>query len=261
MDSSKLVKILKRSLLPIRKFMGRFVITTAAKSETDKLFYKAGSFVAADKFEGDYLEFGVFTGFMFSSAFHLIGEAYKNAYTPSVWNTEQDRIDRKQLWDKMRFIAFDSFQGLPKPTGIDIDLSSSNFVEGKFSNSEENFLNRITSTGVPIDRVVVVPGWFDQTLNEDTIKKHDIQHAAIIHIDSDLYESAKLVLDFVGHLLVDGTVIIFDDWYNFKGNPDLGEQKALKEWLDENPDWTATQYQKEGVWRNSFIMNKRISST
>jgi hypothetical protein len=121
-------------------------------------------------------------------------------------------------------------------------------------------MNYITSKGVPLNRVVVVSGWFGETLNESAIKTHKIKHAAIVNIDSDLYESAKLVLNFIRPLLVDGTIIIFDDWYNFRGNPYLGEQRAFKEWLDENPDLIATQYQKEGVFRNSFIMNRIISS-
>jgi len=246
-------KILKRFLYPLRKLMGRFII-----SDNDTIFRKAGSFIAADKIEGDYLEFGVYSGTTFTSAFFSIQDAYRLSFSPSEWNTEQDCVERKQLWKKMRFFAFDSFQGLPKPTGI--DSLSKDFVEGKFSNSENNFKKYITSMGVPLNRVRIVSGWFNETLNEDTIKKHELKYAAIVHIDSDLYESAKLALNFIKPLLVDGTVIIFDDWYNFKGNPNLGEQRAFGEWLAENPDWIATQYQKEGTWRNSFIINKNISS-
>jgi hypothetical protein len=111
---------------------------------------------------------------------------------------------------------------------------------------------------VPLNRVEIVSGWFNETLNEETLRKYRLKHAAIVHIDSDLYESAKLALTFLKPLLVDGTIIIFDNWYNFKGNPNLGEQRAFKEWLDENPNWIATQYQKEGVWRNSFILNNKL---
>lgn len=76
---------------------------------------------------------------------------------------------------------------------------------------------------------------------------------SIIHVDCDLYSSAKTVLEFVKPLLVDGTIIIFDDWYCFRGNPNLGEQRAFNEWRATMPDWSFTQYQKEGPWRNSFI--------
>jgi len=231
--------------------MGRFII-----DETQKLFYKAGNFVAYSKIEGDYLEFGTFFGSSFASAFHLIRRAYRDRYTPTTWNNEQDCIERRILWGKMRFVAFDSFQGLPKPTGV--DLLSREFIEGSYSDSEDSFKDYITSMGVPLDRVEIVSGWFNETLNEETLRKYRLKHAAIVHIDSDLYESAKLALTFLKPLLVDGTIIIFDNWYNFKGNPNLGEQRAFKEWLDENPNWIATQYQKEGVWRNSFILNKKL---
>jgi len=236
--------------------MGRFIIRD--KDATQGLFYKAGKFVAGAKIEGDYMEFGVYSGSSFALAFHSIQRAFRHSYTLSIWNTEQDCIERRKLWEKLRFVAFDSFQGLPEPTGV--DSLSRDFAEGKFANSKENFEKHITSKGVPLDRVRTVPGWFAETLNEETIKKYELKHVAIVHIDSDLYESAKLALGFITPLLVDGTVIIFDDWYHFKGNPNLGEQRALREWLSENPDWIATQYQKDGIWRNSFILNRDIPS-
>jgi len=242
---------IKHLLYPFRLLLGRFIIID---NKQDSIFYKAGSFISGDKIEGDYFEFGVYSGTTFASAYHSIMEAYRASFTPSQWNTDIDCQDRSNLWKKMRFFAFDSFQGLPKPTGI--DRHSSDFSEGKFSNSMENFKNYIHSERVPSERVEIVPGWFHETLNQETINKCGMKKASIVHIDCDLYESTKLVLEFIGPLLVDGAIIIFDDWFNFKGNPNLGEQKAFTEWLELNPVWTATQYHKEGTWRNSFIMNK-----
>ena len=246
-----LKKRLKSLLYPLRKGIARFIL-----DETDTIFYKSGSLIASDKIKGDYLEFGVYSGASFSSAFNTVKNAFESLWNPSEWNTEKDCLERRKIWAEMRFFAFDSFQGLPKPTGI--DSLSNDFTEGKYSNSEDNFKNYIASMGVPLDRVKIISGWFNEILNDKTIKKYDLKHASIIHIDSDLYESAKAVLNFIKPLLVDGTVIIFDDWYHFKGNPDLGEQKAFKDWLDANPEWIATQYQKEGPWRNSFILNPAV---
>ena len=101
--------------------------------------------------------------------------------------------------------------------------------------------------------LVTVPGWFEETCNEQTKLEHNMKKAAVVHIDCDLYSSTKTVLTFIESLLVDGTVIIFDDWYNFKGNPNLGEQRAFAEWSEDMTDWAFVQYQKEGPWRNSFI--------
>ena len=56
-------------------------------------------------------------------------------------------------------------------------------------------------------------------------------------------------------LLTDGTVVIFDDWYSFRGNPNLGEQRACKESVASNPGCTLTVYQREGPGEiaSSFI--------
>lgn len=58
-------------------------------------------------------------------------------------------------------------------------------------------------------------------------------------------------------LLTDGTIIIFDDWYCFRGNPKFGEQRACRQWLGENEELQLSEYRKEGPWRNSFIVNRR----
>ena len=64
-------------------------------------------------------------------------------------------------------------------------------------------------------------------------------------------------LRFVGPLLTDGTVIVFDDWYCYRGNPGLGEQKAFNEWKTTMPEWVFSEYQKEGPWKTSFIASRR----
>jgi O-methyltransferase len=260
---------LKKLLHPLRVVAGRFAISPAEQraahleallaewqrnSWSNAIVYKAAAFIAADKIAGDYLEFGVFAGGSFANAYRCLQEAFKQAYTPGIWNTSEDCVTRQELWANMRFFAFDSFQGLPSPTGI--DTQSQDFVEGKFACSEEDFKRNVAQQGVPLERITTVPGWFNHTANADTFKKHRIQQAAIVNIDCDLYESTKDVLAGITPLLVDGTVIIFDDWYNYRGNPNLGEQRACKEWLAAHPELTLTEYQKEGPWRNSFVVSR-----
>ena len=151
----------------------------------------------------------------------------------------------------MRFFAFDSFEGLPALRGIDVE--SRDFVEGQYAYGSDEFRSSIASRGVDLTKIITVPGWFDQTCNSATISKFEMRRASIIHIDCDLYESTTTVLDFIRPLITDGTVLIFDDWFCFRGNPNLGEQRAFREWAESLPDWTFVEYQKEGPWRNSFI--------
>ncbi len=219
------------------------------------LLSKVGTYVAKEQIEGDYLEFGCSTGQSFAEAYHSISQAYRINLKPSIWNNEKDIITRKSNWEKMRFFAFDSFEGLPELKGI--DSLSKVFVKGKYKNSENNFIEFIKSKGIGLNKVQVIPGWYKDTLNDNTKSKYNLRKAAIVFIDSDLYHSAKLVLNFISDLLVEGTIIVFDDWFSFKGNPKLGEQKAFKEWQEANPDWIVSEYQKDGIWRNSFILNKK----
>ena len=91
MKPSRLTNILKRILYPMRAFMGRFAITTR-----EQLFYKAGAFVAADKIEGDYLQFRVFSGPTFASAFIESERIQKLVYALYL-AYEQDWIERREL--------------------------------------------------------------------------------------------------------------------------------------------------------------------
>ena len=78
-------------------------------------------------------------------------------------------------------------------------------------------------------------------------------------IDVDYYKSTVEVLSFIEPLLNDGTIIIFDDWFNYKGHPNRGEQKAFREWCQKpevKQKWLISEYLKDNAWRNSFIINK-----
>ena len=67
----------------------------------------------------------------------------------------------------------------------------------------------------------MVSGWFENTLNEQT--KARLDSAAIyIYVDCDIYESSVAIFDFITNLTQDGTVIIIDDYFRYKGIPDRG---------------------------------------
>lgn len=245
---------LEHILYPIRKFTAAARLRGQSLEHT--MIQKAANLVAAEKVEGDYLEFGVYSGGSFIQSYHAIRKVFgrhQKRHGPE--RSEKDKLEIERLWETMRFFAFDSFQGLPEPDGI--DRQSRDFAKGKYRSTEDTFRGNLSLAGVSLSKVVTVTGSFKDTCTEETIRKYEMKHAAIIHVDCDLYASAKIALEFVTPLLTDGTIIIFDDWYCFRGNPNLGEQKAFNEWLVTLPDWSFAQYQKEGPWGNSFIANKR----
>jgi hypothetical protein len=54
-----------------------------------------------------------------------------------------------------------------------------------------------------------------------------------LHIDSDLYSSAKTIFKNLGHLIKSGTIIVFDEYFNYPGW-ERNEYKAFSEFIDEN---------------------------
>ncbi len=241
---------IRTGLLPLRELAGKFAIPPA---ERDTIIGKAATFVVCEGIEGDYLEFGVYRGESLAQAYRAIRSAYAKEIATTRDSDPRRSSDRARKWASMRFFAFDSFEGLPELRGP--DALTGDFRPGQFRTSVDDFWAHLKKRKVDLSRVVAVKGWFQDTLVEDTRRLHHMEKAAIVHIDSDLYESARLALDFVTPLLQDGTVLIFDDWYNYRAHPALGERRALAEWSARNPRWGLTEYHKEGVRRNSFIVN------
>jgi len=193
--------------------------------------------------EGDYLEFGVWTGRSFAEAYHEIPKAfdYSKSWHPTKCTT--------------RFFAFDSFKGLPGIKGVD---EGGPFQKGDYCCEQEKFLSYLKSQSVDLCDVICVPGWYDKSLTEEVKTQHNLRQARIIHIDCDLYESTRDVLAFCTSLIQEGTVLIFDDWFQYKGNPQLGEHRAFNEWLGKNPEFQAIEFMREPPFRNSFILTRKI---
>jgi hypothetical protein len=51
-----------------------------------------------------------------------------------------------------------------------------------------------------------------------------------------------------------GTIIIFHDWFRFKGDPRRGEQRACAEWLARNPQFELIEYWCKGPQAMSFLV-------
>jgi hypothetical protein len=58
-------------------------------------------------------------------------------------------------------------------------------------------------------------GWFDETLPR--FLATESEPAAFVHIDCDIYESTQVVFDLLAPRIVPGTVIVFDEYFNYPG--------------------------------------------
>lgn len=95
--------------------------------------------------------------------------------------------------------GFDSFEGLPESWYGD-------YRRGTFARDE--------LPPVP-DNVTLVTGWFSDTL-PSFLAEHP-EPVSFLHVDSDLYSSAALVLTQLRDRIVAGTVIVFDEYLNYPG--------------------------------------------
>ncbi len=184
--------------------------------------------------KGDYLEFGLFRGYTFWYAQQAANRAGNSS---------------------MRFFGFDSFEGLPKVEGPDRDAAI--FFSGDFRCTVDEVKNQLSEHGFDWDRATLVKGYFDASLTADVKKTHAIESAALVMIDCDLYQSTVPVLGFLADILQDGTILIFDDWYCFGEDPEMGEPRAFHEFLSDHPEWVADDLLRFPAYGRAFVMKRR----
>ena len=107
--------------------------------------------------------------------------------------------------------GFDSFEGLPEHWRMGYSV-------GQFATAE--------LPDVPGAELVV--GLFDATL--DPFLEAHPEPVAFLHVDADLYSSTVTVLDALAPRMRAGTVIVFDEYFNFPGWEDH-EHRAWTEFV------------------------------
>jgi O-methyltransferase len=186
----------------------------------------------------EYFEFGQRSRreiFMSIARFHHINRPMTGYYFEF---GSHEANTMRMAWDTFRhlfdftYVAFDSFEGLPEIGPID---EQKIWEPGKLKTEEADFRKVVERHGVPANRLVTVKGYYDDSLNEQTRQRFDGRKAAVVYIDCDLYASTVPVLRFVRDFLQRGTVIVFDDWFCFHGDPERGERLAWSEFLEANP--------------------------
>jgi hypothetical protein len=244
-------QLIKRLLHPLRVAAGRFVIDSTGYIGANGALRTGSSFIAWNQVEGDYLEFGVFEGASFAEAYRAV----ERQRTTVARDRQMSGTPAFAQWlaAKPRYFAFDSFAGLPPGEAE----RQTDYAPGAYACSEERFRANIGANGVDLARVITVPGMYDVSLTQQAKQRHQLRRAALILIDCDLYESTIPVLDFITDLVGQGTIIIFHDWFRFKGDPRQGEQRACAEWLARNPQLELIEYWREGPQAMSFIVNMK----
>jgi hypothetical protein len=190
---------------------------------------------------GDIVEFGVFTGISLA----LLAKAQS--------------FDSKGI--ERRVGGFDSFRGLPGS-----DERHARWQVGTCALNHG--WHPLLAVGDPVtpdvtrrlfeacglDAPLLHVGPFAETLPAAFPAVH--RQVALAHFDCDLYESTRDALAALAPVLQDGALLLFDDWFHYRGHPGKGEARALSEFLAAHPEWGAVQYQPYATFCNSFILHR-----
>ncbi len=95
--------------------------------------------------------------------------------------------------------GFDSFEGLPQ--------------DWTYFQKQGRFSLRGEAPAIDLPGVRIHKGWFDQTLPQ-FLGDHP-GPARFIHVDCDIYSSARTVLQLLTPRIVSGSVILFDEYLNY----------------------------------------------
>ncbi|PCJ67703.1 MAG: hypothetical protein COA58_00785 [Bacteroidetes bacterium] len=111
--------------------------------------------------------------------------------------------------------AFDSFKGLP-------EFWIDGFDEKAFE---------LPQTPNFSGNVEIHEGYYENSL--PVFLEKNSEPFAFLHIDCDLYSSTKTIFDLCKERLVPGTVIAFDEYFNYPGWQQ-GEYKAFQEFIESS---------------------------
>ncbi|MEW5872797.1 MAG: class I SAM-dependent methyltransferase [Chloroflexota bacterium] len=145
----------------------------------------------------------------------LVNATFEDRYALLEFAIKETSLD-EGLWlefgvykgNTIRFIAekigppiygFDSFDGNPENW-------RSEYRKGAFA------LNDIPKFP---ENIHIVRGRFRDSIPK-FLQKH-VLPVAFAHIDCDLYSSTKEILDNIGHKLIRGSILVFDEFFNYPG--------------------------------------------
>ena len=257
-----LKSVVKRALRPLRLLGRRFLLLPPIETQEFvgrySCLHTAVTLVTRNQIVGDYMEFGVWKGDSFVTAYHsVLKNRHVHSSNMEETSTHLSRYGKAtpeyEQWKQWRprFFAFDSFEGLPEVSSEPHE----DWARGAFYCSKEQFRATLIRDGVDLRDIVIVPGFYDRTLNRETKERYGMRKVAVAMIDCDLYESTVPVLDFLTDLVGQGTILIFDDWFRYAGSPKCGEQRACREWLERNPHFELLEYWREAPQSASLIVN------
>jgi O-methyltransferase len=161
--------------------------TMVSRKRLEALF-RLATLVNQEGIAGDFVECGTCNG----GTAALLGATMLKSSLP------------RRLW------LFDSFEGLPSTSAKD-GVRARTFV-GKCRGDVDTVKQILGRAAVPLERVKIVKGWF-----QETFLRTPISQVALLHCDADWYDSVKLTLTHFYDLVAPGGYVVFDDYGFWEG--------------------------------------------
>ena len=192
------------SLFKITPIPSKFYKDYSLKVRLD-FFKTAQYYLQTNRIDGVYAEFGSHEVNTFRMALRTLGLPLR-----------PNKISK--------FYAFDSFEGMPDPKGID---------KQKIWKKEMNFTSKEKFEKIvkkDLHRVVTVKGFYENSLPNFEWPKNEL--IALAYIDCDYYQSTKECLNFIKDKLQHGSLVVFDDWDCYYSDPKRGQKLAFSEFKE-----------------------------
>jgi hypothetical protein len=211
------------------------------RDQRSATFLSAVDYINYERIEGDVVEFGVFTGL--SLAQFAQGHLF----------------DPKGM--ERRFVGFDSFEGLPpssdaharwRPADCAINHGWHPLLAQGARVTPD--VTRALFAACELPAPVLHVGAFADTIRGAVPAQ--IPAIALAHFDCDLYESTCEALAASAPALQDGAMLMFDDWFHYRGNPRKGQARAFGEFLDAHREWIAVPYRCYGTFCQAFVLSR-----
>jgi hypothetical protein len=215
------------------------IIRHDARADT---FFRAIEYVNYEAVPGDIVECGVFGGLSLAE--------FAKAMT----------FDPQGMTRAV--IGIDSFEGLPAETEPharwregDCAVTHGWHPLARAGEPASAELVRRVFAECGLDAPTLHVGRFGEVMPQ--VIGSEVRAIALLHVDCDLYESARDALHYAAPVLQDGAMIMFDDWFHYRGHPDKGEARAFGEFLAAHPEWQAVPWRSYATFCQAFILVRR----
>jgi hypothetical protein len=146
----------------------------------------------------------------------------------------------------MRLIGFDSFDGIPE-AGRDSPLLRAT-------------LRHLKRRRVDLDRVMLVKGWYKDTLTEKTRESLGIGKASLILIDCSICSASKDALNFCEPHIRRQAVVMFNRWGDREEAEQAGQKEAFAGFLAEHPHLAAEPLPSYSPQARVFLVRRLASA-